>query len=434
VHSVGEKVVAGNLEVSVDALTVRSKVGASGFSVKASEGGVYVAIEWSCKNVSKEPIGTFSQPTIFLVSPEGVKYEPDIDASSSFATEQELDEKILSDLNPGIKVRGAEVFEVAEELFKIGNWKILIEGGDASIWFATPENITENSSIPGIATNVPSSEQAQDPTEVRAQDKKKDSGSTGDSIIGQWISRFNPESYIIFNKDGTGLRCEPERRAITWEVIEEGKITMNQEVPKELVANAGFSEVLVNLFYQIDGDVMTAWQEGVEEYKTTYDRSNSVPKSKPDKSGRPPEDSARSSQEHNLDLEDLAKQKEPESQRMPENSNARSKVKTERADESDKMLESEDGSEDSIKVKVAESKGELAVIEAKIESERARWQAAVDTINQLTNFKKSPVREGSLQYHKCMEASKIINEVEAGAPKLKSEKAKLEAIINELSS
>jgi len=71
-------------------------------------------------------------------------------------------------------------------------------------------------------------------------------------------------------------------------------------------------------------------------------------------------------------------------------------------------------------------------VNSQIESERARWTEALNTINQLTNFKKTPVKEGSAAYHRCMAASKVIHEVETGAPTLKSEKARLEAVIKEL--
>ena len=69
---------------------------------------------------------------------------------------------------------------------------------------------------------------------------------------------------------------------------------------------------------------------------------------------------------------------------------------------------------------------------SQIESERARWTEALNTINQLTNFKKTPVKEGSAAYRRCMAASKVIHEVETGAPKLKAEKARLEGTIKEL--
>jgi hypothetical protein len=84
------------------------------------------------------------------------------------------------------------------------------------------------------------------------------------------------------------------------------------------------------------------------------------------------------------------------------------------------------------KEKLTNLKGELAALNTKIETERDRWQTATNTINRLTNFKKTPVKEGSQAYYQCLAASKVIQEVEAGAAELKAEKARLEATIEEL--
>jgi hypothetical protein len=87
---------------------------------------------------------------------------------------------------------------------------------------------------------------------------------------------------------------------------------------------------------------------------------------------------------------------------------------------------------DSVELKVADLKSELAAIEIRIQAERSRWQEAVNLINRLTNFKRTPVSEGSPQYHECMAASRVIKEVEEGAPALKGEKARLESMIQTL--
>ena len=84
------------------------------------------------------------------------------------------------------------------------------------------------------------------------------------------------------------------------------------------------------------------------------------------------------------------------------------------------------------KQKLTTSKGELAALNTKIEGERARWQAATNTINRLTNNKRTPVQEGSQPYYQCMEASRIIKEVESGAAELNAEKARLTAMIESL--
>jgi hypothetical protein len=83
-------------------------------------------------------------------------------------------------------------------------------------------------------------------------------------------------------------------------------------------------------------------------------------------------------------------------------------------------------------VRLAEAKAELAVLESKISTERQRFQQATDTINRLTNFKKTPVKEGSAAYRQCMDASRVIQEVEQKAPGMTTEKTRLTTLIAEL--
>jgi hypothetical protein len=77
-------------------------------------------------------------------------------------------------------------------------------------------------------------------------------------------------------------------------------------------------------------------------------------------------------------------------------------------------------------------RGQLAEVETVIEGEQIRWKNATAVINKLTNYKRTPVREGSRQYHQCLAASKIIRNVEGGAPALKVKRAKLKAMIESL--
>ena len=77
-------------------------------------------------------------------------------------------------------------------------------------------------------------------------------------------------------------------------------------------------------------------------------------------------------------------------------------------------------------------KAELAALNVRMDAEYAKYKAGLDTINKLTNFKRTPVQEGTQAYYKCIEASKAIKEVEAGATNLKSEKAQLKTLIKEL--
>ena len=85
-----------------------------------------------------------------------------------------------------------------------------------------------------------------------------------------------------------------------------------------------------------------------------------------------------------------------------------------------------------LKAKLKLARAELAEVNDEIAAERARWHNALAVINRLTFNKTRPVREGSPEYYRCLEASKVIQEVEAGAPKLKAKRAGLEAEIMEL--
>ena len=109
-HKLGTVANTSKFELSVIDVAITKTVGGDFFLVTAPEGSVYVVITYTTKNISNQPIGIFSQPTYSLVDPNGIEYDSDVDASSSYATEVELNRKVMSDLNPGIKVTGAEVF------------------------------------------------------------------------------------------------------------------------------------------------------------------------------------------------------------------------------------------------------------------------------------------------------------------------------------
>jgi len=126
-YKVNDTIKADNLEFTVTSAQEKKQVGSQYFQSNPSEGGTYVAVQWKYKNTSDKPIGTFSQPRINLVDSSGTSYDADINASSSYATELKLDRKILSDLNPGISVNDASVFEVSKDNYAKGNWSVVIK-------------------------------------------------------------------------------------------------------------------------------------------------------------------------------------------------------------------------------------------------------------------------------------------------------------------
>lgn len=131
-YAIGEVVSSKKLEVTVTKSEEKSSVGNEYVNKQASEGGTLVAIQYTMKNVSDEPVGMFDYPTIKLVDEKGTEYSSDLDASGNYALETNIDNsKIMSDLNPGITVTGTDVYEVSKEMFGQGKWFIKI--GDQKV-------------------------------------------------------------------------------------------------------------------------------------------------------------------------------------------------------------------------------------------------------------------------------------------------------------
>lgn len=127
VYAVGDTVLADQLEIVISNVEEKSSVGNEFISNQASDGGIYVAIQYSMKNVSNEPVGMFDYPTINLIDENGTKYSSDIDASGSYAVEVDIDSKVLSDLNPGISVTDSTVYEISQDALSSGKWFIQID-------------------------------------------------------------------------------------------------------------------------------------------------------------------------------------------------------------------------------------------------------------------------------------------------------------------
>lgn len=126
-YRVGDVINTDKFTISIDRVETRRSVGNDYLQKQASSGGIYVVVNYTYKNISNKPIGAFSLPRISLRSPDGSKYSADIDASSTYAMENQRDEKILSDLNPGIQTHGSQVFEIGEQMYSSTTWKILID-------------------------------------------------------------------------------------------------------------------------------------------------------------------------------------------------------------------------------------------------------------------------------------------------------------------
>ncbi len=125
--NVGDVITTENFEICIKSVETRTKVGNQYLSATPSEGGIYVVVNWEYKNITDKPISSFSCPGIKISDANGVKYDYDISATSYYATEVNLDTKILSDLNPSIKVSDADVFEISEEAYSAGGFVVSVD-------------------------------------------------------------------------------------------------------------------------------------------------------------------------------------------------------------------------------------------------------------------------------------------------------------------
>jgi len=130
---VNETVTTDDFEITVTSIKKLKKVGNEYFNSEPASGGIYVAIQYTYKNISNEPMTMWDTPSFYLYDSNDVKYKTDSGASMSYATELDLDEKVLSELNPGISANGADVFEVSAERIEEGLWKLKIVA-DKSIY------------------------------------------------------------------------------------------------------------------------------------------------------------------------------------------------------------------------------------------------------------------------------------------------------------
>ena len=131
---IGDVINTGDCEIIILSAEEKMSVGSEFIEEKPAEGGKYIAVIWQYKNISDEPIGSFSVPTLNLIDNNNVKYDSDIGASSSFATEKDVDTKFVSDINPGITIKDAKVFEVSTEQYAKGGWKLKVSGNGKDVF------------------------------------------------------------------------------------------------------------------------------------------------------------------------------------------------------------------------------------------------------------------------------------------------------------
>lgn len=127
IYNIGDAVPLNKFEVTIEKVTLKEQVGSKYFNITASDGGIYVCIDYRIKNISDEPKSSFSFPSIKLVDSKNTKYSRDFDATWHYEAEKDNDTKVVSDLNPGISVTDSDVFEISKELYENGSWYVIID-------------------------------------------------------------------------------------------------------------------------------------------------------------------------------------------------------------------------------------------------------------------------------------------------------------------
>lgn len=126
-YEVNEPISTKNAEVTITSAEEVKSVGGQYINEKPSEGATLLAVQWKYKNTSDKPLKSYSAPTIKLLDSSGTEYNSDLGKSSSYAVEIKLDRKVFSDLNPGITVKDAQVFEIGKDAYAKGGWKLEVK-------------------------------------------------------------------------------------------------------------------------------------------------------------------------------------------------------------------------------------------------------------------------------------------------------------------
>jgi hypothetical protein len=125
--NVGDAFRTDKFEITVTKVEERAKVGSQYLEKKPAEGGTFYTIQYKYKNITDKPTSSFDNPTLKLIDPNGTELSDDLGASSYFATELNLDSKSFTELNPGITVTDASVFEINKETFAKTGWILKIK-------------------------------------------------------------------------------------------------------------------------------------------------------------------------------------------------------------------------------------------------------------------------------------------------------------------
>lgn len=102
--------------------------------IKAADGQTLVVVKYSYKNLTTEPIGSMRLPSLALVSPDGVRSQPDATASKAYVAANSTNTALTNDQNPiltpGTTATDAGLFKVRTDLLAKPGWSLVIEADE----------------------------------------------------------------------------------------------------------------------------------------------------------------------------------------------------------------------------------------------------------------------------------------------------------------
>lgn len=243
---IGKPSKCGLVEVDVKTIDYSQLISCPLGNSNASDGATYVIVNWTYKNISSQPMNALKKPVMYLVSNENARIKIDIGASATYASTLDNNEKIISDLNPGIKSDTSSVFEVAKELFDPFTWKILVEYQNSQTYF----KIREKEKMPSLINNLVSIGQSADFDGISTKiDSVQTKSSYGNHLVGyagpaegsvfvevNWvIENRSPESisseeFEIFLVPEDGRKYVAHRLATVLAFIDDGGLYQNSQI------------------------------------------------------------------------------------------------------------------------------------------------------------------------------------------------------------
>lgn len=127
---IGDSIKTEKFDLKVSSVTTRASVGGNFMNEKASDGAVFMIVNFSYKNITKKPINSFSVPDVKIFDPNGTEYDEAAGATIYYHAEINLNKKAISDINPGITQKDATVFEISKELWKSKGWKLVVDADE----------------------------------------------------------------------------------------------------------------------------------------------------------------------------------------------------------------------------------------------------------------------------------------------------------------